>query len=219
MKGSYLNVTLTALVIVNLISCSPKSESREQINILFLMADQFRGDCIGAAGADWIETPNLDYLAREGVLFSNAYSSVPSCLPARTAILTGKSPWAHGMLGYYPLAEHYPYELPRMFTDAGYRTHAVGKNHFHPIRNKHGYETILLEEGWHSVIESDDKCDYQLWFEKITRDKDMNATGLHYTDHRGGEAFYMLTACILPTGQLNVPLISSILMTRTVPGS
>lgn len=153
------------------------------------MADQYRGDCIGISGADWLKTPNLNGLAEEGVLFSNAYSSVPSCLPARTGILTGKSPWVHGMLGYYPLAERYRYELPRMFTDAGYRTHAVGKNHFNPIRNKHGYETILLEEGWHSVIESEAKCDYQLWFEKIAPEKELNATGLHYTDHRGGRAF------------------------------
>ena len=153
------------------------------------MTDQHRGDRIGSAGAHWLETPNLDALAREGVLFSNAYVSVPSCLPARASILTGKSPWAHGILGYYPIPERYPYELPRMFTDAGYRTHAVGKNHFNPIRNTHGYETVLLEEGWHSVIESEGKCDYQLWFEKIAPGKDMNATGLHYTDHRGGRTF------------------------------
>jgi len=176
-------------VVSMMLSCSLPKEQGAHMNILFIMTDQHRGDGIGAAGADWLETPHLDALAREGVLFSNAYTSVPSCLPARAAILTGKSPWAHGMLGYYPIPERYPYELPRMFTDAGYRTHAVGKNHFNPIRNTHGYETVLLEEGWHSVIESEGKCDYQLWFEKIAPEKDMNATGLHYTDHRGGRAF------------------------------
>lgn len=153
------------------------------------MDDQHRGDCIGAAGADWLETPNLDKLASEGVLFRKAYSSIPSCLPARTAILTGKSPWAHGILGYYNPADRYEYEMPRMFTDAGYRTHAVGKNHFIPMRNTHGYESVLLEEGWHSVIKGDPKCDYQLWFEQVAPDLDMNATGLHYTDHRGGRIF------------------------------
>ena len=176
-------------VISMMFSCSPREEPDERINILFIMTDQQRGDCLGSAGADWLETPNLDALASEGVLFSNAYTSVPSCLPARAAILSGKSPWAHGMLGYYPIPERYAFELPRMFTEAGYRTHAVGKNHFNPIRNTHGYETVLLEEGWHSVIESEGKCDYQLWFEKIAPELDMNATGLHYTDHRGGRAF------------------------------
>ncbi len=164
-------------------------KSDKPINILFIMDDQHRGDCIGAVGASWLETSNLDKLACEGALFRKAYSSIPSCLPARTAILTGKSPWAHGILGYYNPAEKYEYELPRMFKDAGYRTHAVGKNHFYPMRNKHGYETVLLEEGWHSVIKGDNKCDYQEWFEKVAPELNMNATGLHYTDHRGGRCF------------------------------
>ena len=162
------------------------------------MDDQHRGDCIGAAGANWLETPNLDNLASEGVLFRKAYSSIPSCLPARTAILTGKSPWAHGILGYFNPFEKYEYELPQMFTDAAYRTHVVGKNHFHPMRNTHGYETVLLEEGWHSVIKGDAKCDYQQWFEKVAPDLDMNATGLHYTDHRGG-GYFLYAESLHPT--------------------
>jgi choline-sulfatase len=168
-----------------IMSCTEK----KPVNILFIMDDQHRGDCLGAVGADWLETPNLDRLASEGVLFRKGYTSIPSCLPARAAILTGKSPWAHGILGYYNPAEAYPYELPGMFTQAGYRTHAVGKNHFHPMRNQHGYETVLLEEGWHSVLKGNPKCDYQLWFEKTAPGLDMNASGLRYTDHRGGRYF------------------------------
>ena len=99
------------------------------MNILFVMGDQHRGDCIGAAGASWLKTPALDKLASEGVLFENAYASVPSCLPARVSLLTGMSPWQSGQLGYTPIPE-YQFELPRIFTNAGYRTHAVGKNHF-----------------------------------------------------------------------------------------
>ena len=149
------------------------------------MGDQHRGDCIGADGASWLKTPNLDKLATEGVLFTNAYASVPSCLPARASILTGMSPWLHGQLGYAEIAS-YKYELPQMFSDAGYRTHAVGKNHFAPMRNKHGYQTVELEEAWHTAIKGDQKCDYTLWFEKNAPSKDINASGLHYTDHRGG---------------------------------
>ncbi len=68
-------------------------------NILFLMADQLRADCVGSYGNRVIQTPNLDRLACEGVTFTSAYSSVPSCTPARSALLTGLSPWRHGMLG------------------------------------------------------------------------------------------------------------------------
>ena len=154
------------------------------------MGDQHRGDCIGADGAAWIKTPNLDKLAKEGVIFTNAYTSVPSCLPARTAILTGMSPWQSGQLGYRDIPE-YQYELPKMFTAAGYRTHAVGKNHFTPMRNTHGYQTVELEEAFYTQSQYKDaeKCDYTIWFEENVPGQDINASGLHYTDHRGGVAF------------------------------
>lgn len=168
--------------------CGVTGKNEKRINILFLMSDQQRGDCLGVAGAGWVKTPNLDRLAREGVLFAKAYTSVPSCLPARTALLTGMSPWQSGQLGYKPIPE-YKYEGPAMFTAAGYRTHAVGKNHFTPMRNKHGYQTVELEEGWYSVQKGHEKCDYALWFEKNAPGKDINASGLGYTDHRGGRCF------------------------------
>ena len=160
----------------------------KKINILFLMGDQHRGDCIGADGATWVQTPLLDKLAGEGVIFTKAYTSVPSCLPARTAILTGMSPWQSGQLGYKAIPQ-YPFELPEMFSRAGYRTHAVGKNHFTPMRNAHGYQSVELEEAWYTKIEGSGKCDYTLWFEENLPGEDINATGLHYTDHRGGIAF------------------------------
>ena len=155
-------------------------------NILFLMDDQHRGDCIGAAGATWLQTPNLDRLANEGALFVKAYSSLPSCLPARTSLLTGKSPWHHGMLGYRPIPPRFTHEKPRMFSEAGYRTHGVGKMHF--ASHDHGYQSIVLEEAWR-LPAGKFKCDYRQWFEKHHPDKDVDATGLGYTDHRGHRPF------------------------------
>ena len=75
-------------------------------NILFIMADQYRGDCVGADGNDAIITPNLDRIAREGVLFSRAYTSTPSCTPARAGLLSGLSPWNHGTVSYTHLRAH-----------------------------------------------------------------------------------------------------------------
>jgi len=165
-----------------------KDNPTKRLNILFLMSDQHRGDFLGAAGAGWVKTPNLDKLAREGVNFTRAYSSVPSCLPARTSLLTGMSPWQSGQLGYNNIPA-YPFEGPAMFTDAGYRTHAVGKNHFTPMRNRHGYQTVELEEGWYTVREGQEKCDYTLWFEKNAPGQNINASGLGYNDMRGGICF------------------------------
>lgn len=198
-----LALVVCCMFYIQLAICNTSNGDDKKLNILFIMGDQHRGDCISADGANWIKTPNLDKLANEGVLFTNAYASVPSCLPARTSILTGMSPWLHGQLGYTEIPA-YKYELPQMFSDAGYRTHAVGKNHFSPMRNKHGYQTVELEEAWYSSrkgvhattakkraipFNDEEKCDYTLWFEKQLPGESLNASGLGYTDHRGGTAF------------------------------
>lgn len=52
-------------------------------NIILLMADQMRGDCLGIAGHPDVKTPFLDALAAEGVRYENAYSACPTCVPAR----------------------------------------------------------------------------------------------------------------------------------------
>ena len=184
---SSLGVVSVSYCCTSVAGKSPE-KSRKRINILFLMSDQHRGDGVGASGADWVKTPNLDNLAHEGVLFTKAYSSVPSCLPARTSLLTGMSPWRSGQLGYNNIPS-YPFEGPAMFTAAGYRTHAVGKNHFTPMRNTHGYQTVELEEGWYTTIKESEKCDYTLWFEKNAPGKDINGSGLGYNDQRGGLSF------------------------------
>jgi arylsulfatase len=172
---------------VSLLSCSTALPTigplNKRINVLFIMDDQHRGDCLGADGATWLKTPNLDRLAAEGARFPKAYTSLPSCLPARATLLTGKSPWAHGMLGYTAIPQKYENEKPRMFTNDGYRTHAVGKMHFGD--HKHGYQSIVLEEAWRRVTGEKFRCDYRKWFEKNYPDKDVDATGLGYTDHRG----------------------------------
>lgn len=170
------------------------SATDTRVNVLFLMDDQHRGDFLGAAGSTWLQTPHLDRLASEGALFARAYTSVPSCLPARAALLTGQSPWRHGLLGYSPIPPRYEHEMPRMFADAGYRTHAVGKNHFNGD-DTHGYQTTELEEAWKAAGFEDRPenperrrvlCDYRRWFERNHPHKDVDATGLGYTDHRGG---------------------------------
>jgi choline-sulfatase len=178
---------LCTLVSLSLFGKAPDKRTK-RLNILFLMSDQHRGDFLGAAGANWVKTPNLDKLAREGVNFTRAYSSVPSCLPARTSLLTGMSPWQSGQLGYNNIPA-YPFEGPAMLTEAGYRTHAVGKNHFTPMRNRHGYQTVELEEGWYTAREGQEKCDYTLWFEKNAPGQNINASGLGYNDNRGGICF------------------------------
>lgn len=145
-------------------SFGAQTRSKDRPNILFIMADQHRGDCLGCDGNRDILTPNLDTIAREGIRFRNAYTSTPSCIPARAAILTGLSPWHHGLLGMdgWPIASRYAFELPRALHDAGYFTATIGKNHFNPPREPHGYDMMLLDE--HHDIPAIFRTDYHSWF-------------------------------------------------------
>lgn len=172
----------------------PQSTTGSRPNILFLMTDQHRADCLGASGNRVIHTPNIDRLAHDGVRFSAAYSSTPTCTPARTALLTGLSPWHHGMLGYRDMAPRYPLEKPQALRDAGYYTMAVGKNHFSPIRNGHGYHRMLLDEhcpcgnGPQAFAAAEsrgpvERSDYESWFWSQAPTLDPHATGLWWNDY------------------------------------
>ena len=102
-----------------------KGEAREESaqakkpHVILIMTDQHRGDALGCMGNSAVMSPNLDNLAKEGTLFVNAYSASPSSTPARTGLLTGMSPWHHGMLGYGQVAEKYIYEMPQMLRNLG----------------------------------------------------------------------------------------------------
>ncbi|WP_260706680.1 arylsulfatase [Edaphobacter flagellatus] len=161
-------------------------------NILMVMADQLRVDCVGAYGNKAIRTPNLDRIAREGIRFQNAYTSTPSCTPARTALMTGLSPWGHGMLGYSNMTTRpYPVEKASALAKAGYYTTAVGKNHYYPITNPHGYHHMVTDEHcsyWfhkrtgNQMQSYEPRCDYESWFWSQRPDADPHATGLGWND-------------------------------------
>ncbi len=59
------------------------------MNVLFITADQWRGDCLSACGHPCLRTPNLDALAADGVLFRRHYSQATPCAPGRASLYTG----------------------------------------------------------------------------------------------------------------------------------
>src|SRR5207244_992080 len=61
-------------------------------NILFVLSDDHSVPYLGAYGATWMSTPNIDQFAREGMLFEKAFTAAPQCVPSRTALMTGRSP-------------------------------------------------------------------------------------------------------------------------------
>jgi len=103
-------------------------------NLLLLMADQLRADALGCTGG-WVQTPNLDGLARDGVLFSNCVTTAPVCLPARLSLATGLYPHNTGIWSnmLFDLPPHTPTWM-QVVRAAGYRTSVFGKTHLHRHR-------------------------------------------------------------------------------------
>lgn len=120
-------------------------------NLILVCVDQMRADAMGVAGNDAIDTPNLDDLALGGFHFTRAYSSTPTCVPARVALLTGKSPALHGRYGYregISFPDAYPVTLPSVLRESGYQTYAVGKMHVFPDRARCGFDEVELHDGF-----------------------------------------------------------------------
>ena len=114
-------------------------------NVLLIMVDQWRGDCLGAAGHPVVQTPFLDRLAGQGARFTRAYSATPTCIPARASLMTGLRPIHHGRVGYRDgVPWDYPVTLAGEFTRQGYQTQAVGKMHFYPERTQLGFQNVIL---------------------------------------------------------------------------
>ncbi len=173
-----------------------RSLSQSKPNLLLLMSDQHRADCLNCDGNPLIHTPNLDSIAARGVRFQRAYSSTPTCTPARAALLTGMSPWRHGMLGYGRVAGKYAAEMPQVLRDAGYFTTGIGKMHWTPQRHLHGFHKTILDESGRA--ESPDfKSDYRAWFASEAPNLNPDATGIGFNDYTAKP--YVLPERLHPT--------------------
>lgn len=165
--------------------CSIVSAFTQQPHVIFIMSDQHRFDALRCMGNESIISPNIDALAADGTTFTNGYSSTPSSTPARAGLLTGMSPWHHGMLGYGKVAAKYPYEMPRMLSDLNYYTFGIGKMHWFPQKSLHGFDGTLVDESGRS--ESPDFIsDYRLWLQTQAPGIDPDVTGIGWNDHAAG---------------------------------
>ncbi len=110
----------------------------EKPNILFLMSDEHRADCVGYAGNKVVKTPNLDGLADSGVVFGNAYTPAPACVPARQCMMSGQLPKTCGCEGWIDLKPGYN-TFARHFSKHVYTTAAFGKLHHQGIDQMQGW--------------------------------------------------------------------------------
>jgi arylsulfatase A-like enzyme len=103
--------------------------SSKRPNLLFIVADSWRGQALPSAGDANLIAPNLARLAREGVYCSRAYTSYPVCCPSRAAMLTGKFPHAAGVVRNHTRLPLDQPTMPAAMKSAGYRTGYIGKWH------------------------------------------------------------------------------------------
>ncbi|MSV27915.1 MAG: DUF4976 domain-containing protein [Bryobacterales bacterium] len=133
-------------------------------NVLLILADQLRFDCLGAHGNRLIRTPHLDRLAAGGADFTGAFVQAPVCVPSRVSLLTGRYPHSHKNRVNYTPCDPSEIFLQRRLRDAGYQTGSVGKLHYFPPTAAHarstGFDRVLLDDG---VAATDPYSDYVKW--------------------------------------------------------
>jgi len=118
------------ILALSLLGCTNQAEKMSPPNIIFIMSDDHAYQAISAYSDKLIQTPNIDRLAKEGMLFSNACVTNSICAPSRAVILTGKHSHINGKID-----NKFPFDttqitFPQIFQEAGYQTAMFGKLHF-----------------------------------------------------------------------------------------
>jgi arylsulfatase A-like enzyme len=151
--------SLVLLVLFPLILCSCKAPAGNESelsppNILFAIADDASWQHFGAYGCDWIRTPALDMIARDGILFTRAYTPNAKCAPSRSCILTGLNSWQ-----LKAAANHVPF-FPTMFSS------------YVEVLKHHGYRVGYTGKGWAPGVARDKEGNPR------------ELTGKNYSDHK-----------------------------------
>ncbi len=116
-------------------------------DILLLLVDQHRGDCLTSDGHPVLMTPNIDAIGGNGTRFTCAYSTTAVCHPARRSLLSGQFPDSHGARTNVDDWWEVEHTIGTLFRDAGYQTGWVGLTmHQHPPRRRLGFEEVVLSD-------------------------------------------------------------------------
>lgn len=151
---SLFRIVLLAISIANL---SAFSFGQQAPNILFILVDDMRFDDYHLGGHNFVETPNIDRLAKEGVQFRNMFCTTPLCSPSRAAFLTGQYAHHNGIIDNTAKDKlsHELMTFPRILKEkAGYQTAFIGKWHMgNDDSNRPGFDYWLGMPGQGEAID------------------------------------------------------------------
>lgn len=136
---------------ISFVSCNQEDQTAfEKPNIIYIMSDDHTSQAFGIYGsrlAGLNPTPNLDQLAREGMIFDNAFVNNAICVPSRAAIITGQRAQTSGVIdlegSLAPEKQYLPQEMKKL----GYQTAIVGKWHLHEEPAAFDYYQVLPGQG------------------------------------------------------------------------
>ncbi|MBT3382803.1 MAG: sulfatase [Prolixibacteraceae bacterium] len=152
MKSKFILFVFLFFSFFAMVSCQPKMVEPTKPNILFILADDFGYHDLSVTGSKFYETPNIDRIANEGMIFTDGYATCQVCSPSRASIMSGKFPARHGITDWIGartgeewrkagrfnqlLPPEYVHALPHEYTtlpeamkEVGYKTFFAGKWH------------------------------------------------------------------------------------------
>ena len=140
MKKNYrvlIPVIFLALFVFQSCKSKQKQHDEQRPNIIFIMSDDHAYQAISAYGDSLNQTPNIDALAKEGMLFNRAFVNNSLCAPSRAAILTGKYSNMNGIKGNGDeVFDGSQSTFPKLLHEAGYQTaRSLGPSNFLNSKN------------------------------------------------------------------------------------
>ncbi len=172
------------------VRCSVREQPIERPNILFIMTDDHSYQTISAYSDKLIQTPNLDRIANEGVIFPNSFVGNSICAPSRATMLTGKHTHKNGQINNSITFDGGQVTFPKLLKAAGYQTALVGKWHLKSDPTGFDYWNILPGQGQYynpDFIEMGEKKRFEGYCTNLTTD-----FGLNWLDNRDKEKPFCL---------------------------
>ena len=167
-------IASAGIALLVLPACINRQESQpKRPNILYIMTDDHSYQTISAFGGTLIQTPHIDRIAREGILFTNSFVGNSICAPSRATLLTGKHTHKNGQMTNMVTFDGGQLTFPKLLQQAGYKTAMIGKWHLKSDPTGFDYWNILPDQGEYynpDFIEMGEKRRYEGYCTTITTD-------------------------------------------------